>query len=104
MIPTPFNRFREEKKAWKREEENTRKMERDNRYRYIREKKAKRSERALVMGENIPVLLGRSAVDNRRQSSFTAVIGLAYSDAKCSCICMTQSRLSASQIEKEEER
>lgn len=56
------------------------------------------------MGENIPVLLGRSAVDNRRQSSFTAVIGLAYSDAKCSCICMTQSRLSASQIEKEEER
>lgn len=59
------------------------------------EKKAKRSERAVVMVENIPVLLGRSVVDNRRQSSFTAVIGLAYSDAKCSCICMTQSRLSA---------
>lgn len=58
------------------------------------EKKAKRSERN--GGKYSIVLLGRSVVDNRRQSSFTAVIGLAYSDAKCSCICMTQSRLSAS--------
>lgn len=54
---------------------------------------AHRESGTAVMPENIHVLLGRSTGDNRRQSSFTAVIGRAQSDAKCSCICMTQSHI-----------